>query len=155
MSEENSTISFRAKLLRSGSRTLLRLPKSASAKLPSRGMVMIEGTINGFHFKAPLEPDGSRGHWLNVENDLLKAARADAGDTVTLEIEVSREWPEPEVPDDLENVLEHSEKAHRTWTDTTPAAHWDWIRWIRSTKNPETRKKRIEAARSTPDAGIR
>ena len=141
MLEESSTISFRAKLLRLGSRTLLRLPESASAKLPSRGMVMIEGTINGFHFKAPLEPDGNRGHWLNVEKDMLRAAKADTGDTVTLEIGVSRDWPEPEMPDDLEGVLKNSEKAHRTWEDTTPAAHWDWIRWIRSTKNPETREE--------------
>jgi hypothetical protein len=155
MIKENSTISFGAKLLRLGSWTLLRLPKSASAKLPSRGMVMIEGTINGFHFKAPLEPDGNRGHWLNVEKGMLKAAKADAGDTITLEIEVSRELPEPEVPDDLKNVLQNSEKAHETWKDTTPAAHWEWIRWIRSTKNPETRKKRIGVARSKLEAGMR
>jgi len=155
VTEKNGRISFGAKLLRSGSWTLLRLPKSASAKLPSRGMVMIEGTMNGFHFKAPLEPDGDRGHWLNVEKDMLRAARADAGDTVTLEIKVSQEWPEPEVPEDLMSVLRKSERAHRTWTATTPGAHWDWIRWIRSTKNPETRKKRIEVARSKLEAGMR
>jgi Bacteriocin-protection, YdeI or OmpD-Associated/Domain of unknown function (DUF1905) len=148
-------MSFGAKLLKLGSLTLLRLPKSASARLPSRGMVMIEGTINGLHFKAPLEPDGNRGHWLNVEKDMLKAAKADAGDTITLEIEVSRELPEPEVPDDLKDVLKHSERAHRTWKDTTPAAHWEWIRWIRSTRNPETRKKRVEVACSKLEAGMR
>jgi hypothetical protein len=148
-------VSFSAKLLRIGSWTLLRLPKSASAELPSRGPVMVEGTINGFHFKAPLEPDGSRGHWLNVKKDMLKAARASAGDTVTLDVEVTREWPEQEVPEDLMKALKHSEKAHETWDDTTPAAHWDWIRWIRSTKNPETRKKRIEVARSKLEAGMR
>lgn len=152
---ENSRVSFSARLLRIGSRTLLRLPKSASAKLPSRGPVMIEGTINGFHFRAPIEPDGNRGHWLNVEKDMLKAGKAGEGDTITLDVEVSREWPEPEVPEDLEKALKHSEKAHETWDDTTPAAHWDWIRWIRSTKNPETRKKRIEVACSKLEAGMR
>jgi Bacteriocin-protection, YdeI or OmpD-Associated/Domain of unknown function (DUF1905) len=116
---------------------------------------MVEGTINGFHFRAPLEPDGSRGHWLNVEKDMLKTARASAGDIVTLDIEVSREWPEPEVPGDLKEALGRSEKAHETWDDTTPAAHWDWIRWIRSTKNLETRKRRIEVARSKLEAGMR
>ena len=152
---ENNRVSISAKLLRIGSLTLLRLPKSASAKLPSRGPVLVEGTINGFHFKAPLEPDGSRGHWLNVKKDMLKAARASAGDTVTLDVEVTREWPEQEVPEDLMKALKHSEKAHETWDDTTPAAHWDWIRWIRSTKNPETRKKRIEVASSKLEAGMR
>lgn len=155
MTKERGRISFRAKLLRVGSRTLLRLPESASAKLPSRGMVMVDGTANGSRFKAPLEPDGNRGHWLNVDKATLKAAKADAGDTVTLEIEVSREWPEPHVPEDLEKALKNSQKANKTWEDVTPAAHWDWIRWIRSTKNPETRKKRIDVACSKLESGMR
>jgi hypothetical protein len=92
---------------------------------------------------------------LNAEKDVLGAAKVDASDTVTLEVEVSQEWPEPEVPEDLRDVLRKSERAHRTWEDTTPGAHWDWIRWIRSTKSPETRKKRIEVARSKLEAGMR
>ena len=40
--------------------TFLILPKNASAKLPSRGMTAIEGTINGFPFRATLEPDGQK-----------------------------------------------------------------------------------------------
>ena len=65
---------------------LLILPKNASAKLPSRGMTAIEGTINGFPFQATLEPDGQKSHWLKVDRKLSKAAGADAGDIVTLEI---------------------------------------------------------------------
>lgn len=155
MLRESGAVSFRAKLLSIGSWTILRLPESASEKLPSRGMVMVEGTINGSRFSAPLEPDGNKSHWLNVDNDLLKAAKAHAGDTVTLEIVVAREWPEPEVPGDLKEALENNIGAHMIWNATTPAAHWDWIRWIRSTKNPETRKKRIEVACSKLEAGER
>jgi hypothetical protein len=155
MTKDNGKMSFRARLLKIGSLTLLRLPKSESAKLPSRGMVMVEGTVNGFHFKAPLEPDGNKGHWLNVERDMLEAAKAGVGDAMNLEISVSKEWPEPEMPVDLKNALKNSEKAHKTWEGTTPAAHWDWIRWIRSTKSPETRKKRIEVAGSKLEAGMR
>jgi hypothetical protein len=56
--ETKSTIRFSAKLFRPkatdeiGSWTLLTVPKNASAKLPSRGMTMVEGTINGFPFRA-------------------------------------------------------------------------------------------------------
>jgi len=32
-------------------------PKNASAKLPSRGMTAIEGTLNGFPFQGTLEPE--------------------------------------------------------------------------------------------------
>lgn len=92
---------------------------------------------------------------MKVDKDMLKAAKADAGDTITLDVEVSREWPEPHLPEDLEKALKNSQKAYKTWEDVTPAAHWDWIRWIRSTKNPETRKKRIEVARSKLESGMR
>src|SRR3954447_26315941 len=71
-----STINFEAELFRIGSWTLLRLPKSASAQLPSRGMAMVEGTINGSPFKAPLplEPDGRGSHWLRVDEAIREAA---------------------------------------------------------------------------------
>lgn len=155
MEPAGGRIGFQARLQRAGSWTILRLPRSASARLPSRGMAMVEGTVNGIGLKCPLEPDGSKGHWLKVEKGMLEGIGANPGDTVTLEIEVSREWPEPLVPRDLKEALAGSERAHRTWKDTTPAAHRDWVRWIRSTKNPETRKKRIGVAVSKLDSGDR
>lgn len=139
-----STIHFSAPLFKIGSWTILRLPKSASAKLPSRGMVMVNGNLNGFPFQAALEPDGKGSHWLRVDEKMLKGAKADSGDTVTLEVEPIKEWPEPTVPKDLKKALSDSREANATWIDITPMARWDWIRWIGSTKNPETRKKRIE-----------
>src|SRR3954471_13608336 len=66
--------------------TFLILPKDASAKLPSRGMTPIEGTINGFAFQAMLEPDGQKSHWLKVDRKLSKATGVDVGDIVALEI---------------------------------------------------------------------
>ena len=63
--------------------TFLILPKTASAKLPSRGMTAIEGTINGVPFQAVLEPDGQKSHWLKVDRKLREAAGADAGDIVS------------------------------------------------------------------------
>ncbi|MBI3622651.1 DUF1905 domain-containing protein [Candidatus Pacearchaeota archaeon] len=141
-----STIRFEAKLFKIGSWILLRLPKSVSAKLPSRGMIMVKGTINGFHFQAALEPDGKGSHWLRVDKNMLEAAGADAGDNVMLVIEPTKEWPEPKIPTDLKNALAAIPQAQKTWMDITPMARWEWIRWIRSTKQQETRKRRIETA---------
>ena len=104
---------------------------------------MVKGTINGFPFQAALEPDGKGSHWLKVDEAMRKAAKVDISDTVTLEIEPIKEWPEPEVPVDLKKALEAAQEAYALWKDITPIARWDWIRWIRSTKNPETRKLRI------------
>jgi hypothetical protein len=68
----------------------------------------------------------------------------DVGDTVTLAIEPIKEWPEPKVPADLKKALEADVMARNLWIDITPIGRWDWIRWINGTKNPETRKIRIE-----------
>jgi len=153
--ENMSTIRFEAKLFKIGSWTLLRLPKSASAKLPSRGMTMVGGTINDFRFQAALEPDGKGSHWFKLDKTMRKTVGADVGDTVMLEIDPVKEWPEPNIPADLKDALAVVPQAHTLWMEITPMARWDWIRWISSTKQPETRKQRIEVALSKLKAGNR
>lgn len=148
-------INFKAKLATIGSTTILKLPREASAKLPSRGLVMVEGTINKHSFQAPLEPDGKGSHILIVDQNLLKDSKVKVGDTITLTIEPSKDWPEPKVPEDLKKALATNSQANATWKDITPMARWDWIRWIRSTKNPETRKRRIEVTFSKFKSGKR
>lgn len=150
-----STIRFEAILFRISSWTILRLPKEASAKLPSRGQTMVEGTINGFRFQTALEPDGKGSHWFRVDETMQEAAVANEGDTVIVVIEPTKEWPEPKVPEDLKNALAAAPQEQTLWTDITPMARWDWIRWIGATKNPETRGKRIETAFSKLKAGER
>lgn len=148
-------ILFTTKLFKIGAWTILRLPKEASAKLPSRGQVMVQGTINGWHFQTPLEPDGNWSHWFRVSASLQKAARVNPGDTVTLAIEVVKEWPEPTVPADLQRAIAAAPKAQAVWEKATPMAHWEWIRWARATNKTETHKRRIEVAISKLESGER
>ena len=78
-------IRFKAKLFRPAESgrvdwTFLVLPKNASAKLPSRGITAVEGTINGIPFQAVLEPDGQKSHWLKVDRKLRERADAEVDD---------------------------------------------------------------------------
>src|SRR6476620_7205202 len=161
MTKTASKIRFKAKLCRPAESTKTRswsflvLPKSASAKLPSRGMTAIEGTLNGFPFQATLEPDGKKSHWLKVNRKLSKSAGADAGDIVTLEIAPAGKDTEPEVPTDLRKALATDPKARALWSAITPNARRDWIHWIISAKQPETRARRIKNACSMLTAGKR
>ena len=162
MTKTASRIRFKAKLLRpaesekADSWTFLILPKNASAKLPSRGMTAIEGTINGVPFQATLEPDGQKSHWLKVDRKVSEAARAEAGDVVALEISPAAEGPELEVPADLRKALAAAApKARALWSDITPIARRDWIHWITSAKQEETRTRRIKNACSMLAAGKR
>ena len=91
-------------------------------------MTAIEGSINGFHFKATLQPDGQKSHWLKIDRKLREAAAAEVGDIVTLEITPASEEPEPEVPTDLREALAAATpKARKLWFDVTPIARRDWI----------------------------
>lgn len=150
-----SVIKFETTPFKINSWTIIKLPENASAKLPSRGMVLVEGTINGYKFKTPLEPDGKGSHWLKVDKFIQKGANITAGNIAELTIEPSREWPEPEVPVDINKALAADSKAHDIWLDVTPMARWDWIRWINSTGKQETRKHRIEVALSKLKNGTR
>jgi len=118
-------------------------------------MTTVEGTINGFPFRATLEPDGQKSHWLKVNRKLRQAANADAGDVVTLEIAPVVKEPEPRVPADLRKALAAAPKARALWSDITPSARRDWIQWIVSAKQLETRARRIKNACSMLVAGKR
>ena len=156
-----SSISFETKLYKIKSWTILRLPEEVSAKLPSRGMIMVTGSINGLPFKTLLEPDGRYGpglkpsHWFAPSEKLLKDTQAKTGDSVKISIEPTNEWIEPVIPEDFDVALKKSPKAMTIWKDITPLARWDWIRWIRAVKTPETRQKHIEVALDKLNKGLR
>ena len=126
-----------------GAGILLALPQDVSAALPTRGMALVEGTLNGVPFRAVLEPDGRGSHWFRVGEALRAAADADVGDTVTLAIAPATDWPEPTVPQDLRQALAASPEAGALWGAITPPARWDWLRWVGATRNPQTRQRRV------------
>lgn len=139
-------ISFDAQVQTIGSRTIVQLPSEASAELPSRGQVAITGTIDGHTFETVVEPDGRRGHWLSIDESLLKELTLSDGDTVALELQPTKDWPEPNIPDDLSVALDEAPDLAETWNDITPMARWEWVRWVNATKNPQTRERRVEVS---------
>ncbi|MHB8812061.1 MAG: YdeI/OmpD-associated family protein [Steroidobacteraceae bacterium] len=160
MTRTAAKIRFEARLLRpehpkGESWSFLVLPKEASAKLPTRGMTTVEGIINGHPFRATLEPDGHKSHWLKVNRKMREAARAEVGDVVPLEIVSMGKEPEPRVPADLRKALAASAAARAVWSDITSVARRDWIHWITSAKQPQTRARRIHNACEMLAAGKR
>lgn len=131
---------------------ILHFPKESSEKLPSRGMMMIQGTMNGVDFETTIEPDGAGSHWFRVSDPLSAAALADVGDTVVVNFELTKDWAEPDVPVDLIDALKSAGLMDR-WDGITVRARWEWIRWIRSTHYEATRQKRIAVACSKLKSG--
>ncbi len=147
-------ISFEAELTRIGMRTIVILPPAASEQLPSRGMGMGIVTMNGMTFLSPLEPDGKGSHWFEVDDARRNALPIVDGQRLALTLEPAGDWPEPEMPQDVMDAISQAGLMTQ-WRKVTVKAKWEWVRWIRSTANPETRKKRILAACSKLSKGAR
>ena len=150
------SIRFEATLQAAGARTVLRLPDAASKKLPSRGQVAVCGSINGHPFEMVIEPDGDFGHWMSVDAKLQQGAGAGPGNRATVEIEPTEKWPEPSIPPDLRKALSSAPREiQELWRAITPMARWEWVRWVNATKNPDTRKRRVEVSISKMRGGKR
>lgn len=160
MVRERAVIHFRAKLLRPlefprRSWGFVVLPKSASAKLPSRGVIAVHVNLNGHAFQANLEPDGKKGHWLKISARMLASAGAAVGERISMDIHPVERVSQPPVPADFHRALSAAVRARVLWADLTPVARRDWIQWIVSAKRAETRARRIRKACAMLAAGKR
>jgi Domain of unknown function (DUF1905)/Bacteriocin-protection, YdeI or OmpD-Associated len=150
------SIRFEATLQAVGGRTILRLPDATSKTLPSRGQVAVRGAFNGHPFGTVIEPDGDFGHWMSVDARLREAAGVGPGDKATVDVEPTKEWPEPSIPKDLRKALSNAPReVQDLWRAITPMARWEWVRWVNATKNPNTRKRRVEVSISKLSSGKR
>ncbi len=116
----------------------------------------MRAALDGHAFATVIEPDGEFGHWMGFDARVLEAAGVGSGDRVTVELEPTSDWPEPTVPPDLQKALARSSReVQALWRAITPMARWEWVRWVNATRNPGTRKRRVEVSISKLDDGKR
>ncbi|GAA1166540.1 YdeI/OmpD-associated family protein [Ornithinimicrobium humiphilum] len=142
------TISFRSSARLVNGRCIVQLPEDASAALPSRGQVAVDAVIGGRPVATVLEPDGRKGHWISVAEDLQDGLGLTDGDPVAVDLEIRSTWPEPQLPDDLAEALAGAPDLADVWQDITPMARWEWVRWVGATRNLATRQRRVEVTLS-------
>ncbi len=140
---------------------IIHFPSPLTDTFPSRGMCMGTGTINATPVTTWLEPDGMGGHFFIPESTLIQewaqgSELSAHQDDLSLEIhlDVVEDWSYPDLPPDFRDVLEQ-ESLLDFWKGLTPKAQWEWIRWIRFTKNPRTREKRLHVSCSKMHSGMR
>ncbi len=59
----------------------------------------------------------------------------------------------PRVPTDLAKAIALNKKAKETWAQVSPLARRDWVYWLITAKQAETRKRRIAKAVSILSEG--
>lgn len=155
MASKPVEVTFDGHAERVGGKLIVRLPAEASAAMPSRGQVAAEVVFSAKpsdisdraqsqndHLLTVIEPDGMKGHWLPL--DLFRvASHTNEGDPVSIHLTTTKDWPEPDIPHDLAEALSSAPDLEETWSDITPMARWEWVRWVRATKNPDTRARRV------------
>ena len=72
-----------------------------------------------------------------------------------MNLKPAEEKSEPRLPTDLRKAFAATPMAKAQWSNLTPIARRDFISWIDSAKQPETRRRRIERACSMLMAGKR
>lgn len=152
---QSSDITCEARVVSVNDHLIVILPGQASAALPSRGQVAVTGTIDCQEFQTVVEPDGTRGHWIKLDERISVRRRLGPGDAVSLALSPTTDWPEPDVPDDLQAALDDAPDIAGVWQSITPRSRWEWVRWIRATRNPVTRARRVDVSISKMRSGKR
>ena len=83
---------------------------------------------------------------MQINTALRKAAHADVGDVVSIELRLDRESRELPVPADLRAALKEHPKARKAFEALASGHRRQFIKWFDSAKAPETRIRRLARA---------
>jgi len=142
--------SFRAKLYRVAIIRWVDLPRRSIAplKLPP---AEIKGGGHGLNALLRFNDDldrvtllpGKRGHYkLAIKVELLRAAGAEAGDTIEFTLEPDTASREPDLPEEMRKVFQARPQLRERWLTHSVAMRRQVVRYIEQAKSPEVRTKR-------------
>ena len=137
--------SFKATLERMQSNlgwVIVRIPLDVPKTWGVRGMLKVQGEINGFAFRTSLFPTGKGYHYLLVNKRMQAGAFARAGDTAQFRLEPDLAKREATVPTELKRALSEDRSLLR-WFEKLSYSIRKWISdWVTQVKSPEARERR-------------
>jgi hypothetical protein len=126
--------------------TFFTVPFSVEEAFGTKARLPVKGTINGAPFVSSAMPAGDGTHAIGVSKQLQAAARASAGDTVTVVLEPDTEPRTVEVPAELAAAFAGARKAHTAFSALAYSHQKEYVTWIASAKRPATRERRVAQA---------
>jgi Bacteriocin-protection, YdeI or OmpD-Associated/Domain of unknown function (DUF1905) len=108
--------------------------------------IPVVAIVNGKSARVTLVPAGGGRYRLHLNTALRKAARADAGDVVSVELRIDRESRSLPVPRDLSAGLKRHPKAWRAFQALGPGHRRHFIQWFDAAKSPAGRERRLSRA---------
>jgi hypothetical protein len=129
-----------------GTWTYLNIPPDVSSTFGSKGQVKVKGTINGYPFRSTALPRGDGSHYLVVAKSIRDQIGATQGDTVKVILELDAEERQVDVPQDFAQAFESLPQANDAFNHLTYSHKKEYINWILSARQAQTRQRRIEKA---------
>jgi hypothetical protein len=129
-----------------GAWTRIALPFDVPEVFGSKGRTSVRGTINGHAFRSSIFPNGDGSFHMMLNKALLGGAKASAGDRVQVMMEKDEGGRAMATPPDLARALGKSPAAKKTFVAKTDAFRNEYIAWITSAKQDETRRRRVAKA---------
>jgi hypothetical protein len=138
-----------------GAWTFLYIPFSVEMVFGSKARVSVSGTINGFPFRNSLLPMGDGTHRMAVSKEMQAGAKAAAGDTVKVTIELDRSERTVKVPKELEQAFKKNKKAAEFFDSLSYSHKKEYAEWVGGAKQEATRESRAIKAIEMLSAGIK
>jgi hypothetical protein len=129
-----------------GAWTHIMIPFDAEEAFGRRGLIPVTGTINGYSFRSSLTPEGEGRHYLMANKAMLAGAKAAAGDTVHLVLDLDKAERTVTIPAELEAALASSSKAGEIFAGMAYSCRKEYAVWIDGAKKQETRESRAQKA---------
>jgi Bacteriocin-protection, YdeI or OmpD-Associated/Domain of unknown function (DUF1905) len=108
--------------------------------------IPVAAIVNGKGARTTLVPAGGGRFRMLINTALRKAARADVGDLVGVELRLDRASRALPIPADLEAALEQHPKAWKAFQALAPGHLRHFIQWFDSAKSLEARSRRLDRA---------
>jgi hypothetical protein len=143
----NMKQSFKTKLVAhgpGGAWTFLDVPFDVEKTFGSKARVPVCGAINGFAFRNSLMPNGDGTHSMAVNKSLQAGAKAQAGDTVSVLMEVDSQKRVVTLPGELKKALQSDQGAAAIYKSLSPSHRKEFAEWVASAKQPATRLSRAQ-----------
>ncbi len=123
---------------------IVRVPFDAAKVWGLRGQIKVKGEINGFAFRKSLFPTREGWHFLLVNKQMQKGARAFEGNIAFLQMELDREERTVTIPDELTRLLKQDRSLRRWYDELNHSTRNDIAQWVTEPKSVEARRRRAE-----------
>jgi Bacteriocin-protection, YdeI or OmpD-Associated/Domain of unknown function (DUF1905) len=121
-------------------------PRSKNPRQLKPKYVPVVAIVNGRSARVTLMPAGGGRYRIQLNTALRKAARADVGDVVSIELRLDRASREEPVPADLRLALKENPAAREAFDELPTGHRRHFIKWFDSAKGTDTRIRRLGRA---------